>query len=56
MEPSGMWNEIIRDLKKRMTVDQIVFDLGQDKNFFYDNGLDYGDPSFEELEKYVKDL
>jgi len=51
------WNREIRDMKQKgMTVNKIVYSLGQDKNFFQDNGLDYGDPSFAEIEDYVKKL
>ncbi len=57
MEISEEWNREIKEMKKKgMTVDQILFDVGQDKNFFYDSGLNYGDPPFKEIEKYVKKL
>jgi len=57
MEISEEWNREIKEMtKKGMTVNQIVYNLGQDKNFFYDNGLDYGDSSFKEIEKYIREL
>ncbi len=56
MELSGMWNEMIRDLKKRMTVGQIVKGLAYYDGFFDDNKLDYGNLPWEELEKYIKEL
>jgi hypothetical protein len=53
---SGLWNEIIREMKKTKTVGQIITDLGYYNSFFDDNKLSYANPPWDELDKYIREL
>ncbi|HDD72457.1 MAG TPA: hypothetical protein ENG00_00020 [Candidatus Aenigmarchaeota archaeon] len=50
------WEEIIREMKQRMTVEEILLDLGHDRYFFKVNGLNYVEPPIDALREYIERL
>ena len=54
MQMAELWGYTIKKLKTKMPDERIITNLGHDRYFFHDFGMDYTNPDWEKIEHCVE--